>query len=677
MKLSALLPKLVASTLVVLIQLGCGEATTYIGEAPPTGVGAFNPGTNGNGNGYGAYGAGANSGTGGGGGQGGSGPPQCDEELRRCLHTFSYPSQGTEQSVEVRGDFAADGWTNGEPMTLSGSLWSAEVYLPWDTDVQYKFVIDGTAWVTDPNNPDTIADGQGGYNSLLAGITCEDWICVPPVVGDFDWRDAVLYFVFVDRFNDGDPSNNGSPVASVETPANYQGGDWAGVLAKIDDDYFTDLGINTLWLSVPMDNPDQAGMGNDQHMHSAYHGYWPSDLETTESRFGSQPELIAQVEAAHAKDIKVIVDYAMNHVHISSSVYTQHNDWFWPLYDGSKYCVCGADCGWDGADGKRCWFTDYLPDFNFNVAAARDYSVDNAIWWIQQSGIDGFRLDAVKHIEDSWITDLRSRVTAEIESVTEQHFYMVGETFTGDKDTIKYYVNPTTMLDGQFDFPFRAALISAVMARSSSMNDLDSFLASNDGFYGAGIMSTFIGNHDVPRSIHFAQDNPEWGDVWSNGKDKAWSGQPQLPAGASAFERFAAAYTVLFTLPGVPLIYYGDEIGLPGAGDPDNRRFMQWTGYNTHQTNLRDHVTALTQIRADHSALRRGSRTTLSVSNDTIAYKMKDGSDEVFVLVNRGDNSATVGGLPSGNYTDLLTTNTHSGPNISVSARSSRVLITQ
>jgi len=565
-------------------------------------------------------------------------------------------------------------------MTLSGGTWSAEVYLPWDTNVQYKFVVDGSSWITDPGNPNQVDDGFGGFNSLLDGITCEDgeWECRPTTtLGDFDWRDGVLYFVFVDRFLDGDPSNNGSPVSGVLPPANYQGGDWAGVIEKINDNYFTDLGVNALWLSVPMNNTDDAGLGTDGRLYSAYHAYWPTDLDATEARFGTLAELQALVDAAHAKDIMVILDYAMNHVHISSPIYAQHPDWFWDIYDGSTYCVCGEGCGWNGYQGRRCWFRDYLPDFNFTNQAARDFSVNNAIQWALDTGADGFRLDAVKHIEDQWILDLRSRVKTDIESVTQQHFYMVGETYTGDKGTIGYYVNPSTMLDGQFDFPLRAALVSALLIRNSDMNALESFLAGNDGYYGNGIMSTFIGNHDVPRTIHFAQDSPIWQDAWAGGQEIAWDNPPGLPAGMSAFERVANSYTVLMTLPGVPLIYYGDEVGMAGAGDPDNRRFMQWSGYSSGQTFLKNHITALTAIRAAHPALRRGNRTTVSVTTDTLAYRMSGGGDDVYVAINRGDSQQTVSGLPSGSYIDELDGSSHSGPNITVPARSGRVLTPQ
>jgi glycosidase len=301
--------------------------------------------------------------------------------------------------------------------------------------------------------------------------------------------------------------------------------------------------------------------------------------------------------------------------------------------------------------------------------------VGNALSWIDNTGIDGFRLDAVKHIETSWLLDLRARITSEVESVTGQHFYMVGETFTGDVGTIAAYVDPTTMLDGQFDFPMRASMVSALLQRSSSMQDLDAFLYGNENAYGAGIMSTFIGNHDVPRSIHFAQDVPLWSDAWAGGKDRAWSGQPGVVGETSAYERLGNAFTMLFTLPGVPLIYYGDEFGMPGAGDPDNRRFMQWGGYSAAQSALRDHIALLASIRADHPALRRGARNTLSSSGETLAYRMVEGGDEVFVLINRGDSAQSLDGLPSASLTDLLDGSSHSGPSITVAPRSGRILV--
>jgi glycosidase len=653
----------------------------------PPGVGGFDPGptpgTNGNGaSGAGANGAGAGTTSGGQGGTPDPGPPQCDDSLKRCAHEFTYPA-GNESSVEVHGGFAPDGWTTGVPMMKVGSTWQASVPVPWNTQVQYKFVVDGN-WVPDPGNPNQIDDGYGGKNSVLAPETCTDWTCeaAPPPgpTGSFDWRDAVMYFAFVDRFADGNPSNNGSGTPGVSPPADYRGGDWAGVKQKIESGYFTDLGVNVLWLSVPVDNTEASGTGTDGHQYSAYHGYWPKNLDQPESHFGTMADLKALVDAAHVRDIKVILDYAMNHVHLSAPVYAQHPDWFWPKDINGQSCICGSSaCAWDGSNAKRCWFTDYLPDFNFTVDAARKYSVDNALWWIQQTGIDGFRLDAVKHIEDQWLLDLRSRVTADIEPTSGQHFYMVGETYTGDSGLIKSYVKPS-MLDGQFDFPLRARLIRSVLMRdggpSGVMSALDGFLAYNDTYYGSGVMSTFIGNHDVPRSIHFAEDNPVWGDEWSDGKDRAWNNQPGQPGGTAAYQRLANAFTILYTSRGIPLVYYGDEVAMAGAGDPDNRRMMQWSGYNAGQSLVLDHLKKLGAIRAAHPALRHGTRASVSSTNDTLVYKMSEGTDVVYVAVNRGDGAQSASGLPSGALKDLLGGSTVSGPTVNLPARTAMILTT-
>src|SRR3569833_1491603 len=114
------------------------------------------------------------------------------------------------------------------------------------------------------------------------------------------------------------------------------------------------------------------------------------------------------------------------------------------------------------------------------------------------------------------------------------------------------------MLDGQFDFHLRAKLIQSVIMRAqdTNMQGLDGFLAANESLYGAGIMSTFIGNHDVPRSIHFAEDTPMWDNEWSDGKDRAWSGQPSPPGNNAPFERLANAFAILYTTKGIPLVYY-------------------------------------------------------------------------------------------------------------------------
>jgi len=230
------------------------------------------------------------------------------------------------------------------------------------------------------------------------------------------------------------------------------------------------------------------------------------------------------------------------------------------------------------------------------------------------------------------------------------------------------------MLDGQFDFPLRFWLLHTLLERQGQMSDLVDFLDTNTGYYGPGaVMSTFIGNHDVPRVIHFAEDTPEFYD-WDGGKNRAWTNQPTLPTSANPFQRVATAYTLLMTTPGIPLIYYGDEIGMPGAGDPDNRRMMEWSGLSANQTWLHDRMAKLIHIRAQHPALRRGTRTNLSVGTDTFVYEMVSAGDDVFVALNRGDSAQSATNLPAGQYTDIVTGDTVTAP-LTIQPRTGMILI--
>ena len=582
-----------------------------------------------------------------------------------CTTTITF--KGAAASVILRGDFATDGWTTGVPMQKTAN--GFEVTIPANDQqvIVYKLVVDGN-WIADPDNARRSPDGYGAFNSVTR-VDCDH--C--PARAAIDWRDAVMYFVMIDRFNNGDPGND-APVAGVEQPGNYLGGDFAGVTQKIDSGYFASLGINTLWITSPLDNADNSNPGSDGHAYSGYHGYWPKDLTQSESKLGTEAELKHLVDTAHAHGIQVLIDYVMNHVHSDSPVYQQHHDWFWPNDNGAGgNCVCGSGCSWD-TDRLKCWFDNFLPDFNFTNPDARRYSVENAVSWAKRIGIDGFRLDAVKHIETSWLTDLRARIQAEV--AWDQKFYMVGETFDGDRGLIKSYVNPDTMLDGQFDFPLRGSVLSNILRRDGSMTDLAGFLTSNDGFYGTGsVMSTFLGNHDVPRTIGIADDSPMFG-AWDGGKDRAWTNRPNAPSNRAPYERLTVAYTLLFGLPGIPMLYYGDEIGMPGAGDPDNRRFMQWSGYTADQTFLRDRIAGLAKARAAHASLRRGTRQQLGVSTDALVYKMTSPGDTVYVVLNRGDGAQGAVGLPSGDYTDAVTGETVHAP-LTLPPRTGLLLVAQ
>ena len=601
----------------------------------------------------------------------------CVPEFRRCGKQLYLPFVN-ELRVDVRGSW--DGWTTSVPMQHVGVLWTATVPLPWNTEVQYKFIVNGSDWRVNPMEP-TRTDATGNTNNVAAPLTCDPYTCdlpTPTPPGVFDWRDAVIYFVFVDRFLDGDLTNDLPTPSGVQRPAAYQGGDWKGVTQRITEGYFTDLGVNTLWLTVPFQNADTfAGPGlYDANLYTSYHGYWPTEVGQPERGFGTLAELKALVDAAHARGIKVLFDYAMVHVHDSATVYQQHMDWFWPNSFGTGNCICGQGCDWN-AQGDRCWFASYLPHWNYTNDAARAWSVAQAVQWVKDTGVDGYRLDAIKHIDSRWMVDLRARLDAEVLATQSprQRFYMVGETYDFyNQAYLKSFIDPATKLDGQFDFPLRRVVAEAMLLRTTGLDGLKAFMDGNDQYYGPNaVMSTWLGNHDLPRAIHLAEEPPVWSDQSNGGTDRSWNNPPGLPGSRKPFEKLANAYAVLLTNRGAPLVYYGDEVGLPGAGDPDNRRPMQWTGYSADQLYLRERLKTLLKIRAAHPALRRGVRVTLQVDGDFWLYRMVAPEEELIVALNRGDADRQTTMLPSTPFQELVTAQSVSGPSATIPARQVRI----
>lgn len=632
-------------------------------------------------------------------------------ERQACqLHTFTYdPGGATYTTLHVAGEF--NGWPQtiaggGIPMTWSPELglWVGKAELPNGT-WRYKYVPDERAsdWLQDTSNPRSESDGFGGMNSLITqecsdtpGGLCGD-------VSTFDWRDAVMYFLLVDRFYDSDGiadqvSGATGGDATTGPSGQYEGGDLQGVQEKIP--YLRDLGVTAVWLSAPFDNRDTAGAaidpGADPNVYSAYHGYWPkpanisyanpdspSPRPRVEDRIGSEADLRALVDALHSTEgadghnLKILFDYVMNHVDLESGLYQAHNDWF--TRENGNVPLCAPNRWDDPYWGTRCAFTSYLPAFDFSNTQARAWSVNDALWWAKEYDLDGYRLDAIKHVPQEWLTDLRAGLNDAFPDPEGGRFYLVGETFDYfNRDLLKSFINPNTKLDGQFDFPLKANLCRAVLSRQLPMNELAGWMDGNDTFYGQGaLMTTWIGNHDIPRAIHFASGQIgecTQGSHAGNG----WTADYRQPSDNVPYERLGLSFAVLMTNPGIPLIYYGDEIGLAGGGDPDNRRMMPWddSGLNTHQRALRAKVGALARIRAENKVISRGRRETLSADADTWVYRLTgcdDASPDIVVAINRSDSGRSLE-VPQGSWTDLVANRAVQGGAVQVAARSFLVL---
>jgi len=487
-----------------------------------------------------------------------------------------------------------------------------------------------------------ISDTNGNVaNSLFVPVWLEDKA--------FDWRDASMYFILTDRFANGDNSND-SPVnhSGLDWKANWQGGDFAGIVEKLNDGYFESLGVNTLWISSPIMNTQDAFWGSDGHMYSGYHSYWPiatgwtndnnlAGVQPVDPHFGDLDDFKELVQLAHEKGMRVMMDFVANHVHSDSPLYQQHwqdaEPWFhWNNGNQGE----GYVCGWE--QPISCWFAEYLPDFEYKNMDVVKVVMDHAMWVIKETNIDGFRMDAVKHMILDFSSTLRARLDDEIDTTDAIRFYMVGETFTGENghEELAPYVD-TTLLDGQFDFPVFWKALKTLVKGESDLYELKNFMDFNDNYYGSeAIMSNFIGNHDVERALSHAA-----GQIYGDPKAQGWNNPPGVPDYESPFKKLRLAWTFLFTQVGIPLIYYADEYGMPGAGDPDNRRFMQFgNDLSQYQKDTLAHVKKLGLMRLDERALRRGDRHTVVIESDYWAYVMKDGNESVLVVINRGTSTS-------------------------------------
>ncbi|OGH58105.1 MAG: hypothetical protein A3G34_16505 [Candidatus Lindowbacteria bacterium RIFCSPLOWO2_12_FULL_62_27] len=479
----------------------------------------------------------------------------------------------------------------------------------------------------------------------------------------FRWQDGVIYFVFLDRFANGDPSND-RPVSHADLlpQANYHGGDLAGLAKKIDDGYFDRLGVNVLWLSPLNRNPDTAFLEYlpPYRWYSGYHGYWPVSSTEVDPHFGDMRGLAGLVGRAHRRGIRIIVDLVLKHVHESHPYRLAHPDWFGSLLlpDGRKNLRL-----WDEY-AFTTWFEPFLPAFDFSNAEAERALIENSIWWARTAQLDGFRLDAVKHIPPSFWRKFRSAFRDTLERERSEPLYLVGETFR-DRRGIMSFVGPN-MLDGQFDFPLYDTVKSVFALEQSGFQDLEASLSASERIYGKEtIMSTLIGNHDKSRFMAYADgDLPDPKEP--DEEEVGWRRPPAVDR-PERYARIKLAMTFLLALDGVPMIYYGDEFGISGAGDPDNRRDMRFGEQLTAaEKDVLAHFSGVSALRRRHPALRYGSRRALLVEPDRYVFLKTYFEDRVLVALNRSPDTATVSLAVAPEFKDGTYTNELDGRKLTV-----------
>lgn len=460
-------------------------------------------------------------------------------------------------------------------------------------------------------------------------------------IGDdeFIWQDATIYSLMVDRFNNGNRKND-DPVEhpALAEQANFQGGDLAGIIAKIEEGYFDKLGINALWISPINKTTDRAYQEwPEPHRYfSGYHGYWPVSLTEAEPRFGSYDQFQKLVEVAHQHDIKVLLDFVSNHVHKEHPWFEEHREWFgtYNLPDGSKNIR-----KWNEYR-LTTWFDTFLPSFDFqNSGQPLDTVADIAINWLENTNIDGFRHDATKHIPDEFWKTITRRAKAKVNPSRQQNIFQIGESF-GSYEFIKSYVN-NGMLDSQFNFELFFTLRRIFVEKESDFADLKMALEKSLSIYGYNnLMGNIMDSHDQVRMMAYLDGDLDFSD---NGTERAWE-KPRIKVDHPlSYQKQRMIFSFLLTIPGVPIIYYGDEFGMTGANDPDNRRMMKFDDELSEvQKNQLNQVAKLVNIRKNHSALRRGDYLPLLAKQDVFVYSRGDNNERLLIAINKSEKGQSI-----------------------------------
>ena len=453
--------------------------------------------------------------------------------------------------------------------------------------------------------------------------------------------DDVIYLIMPDRFADGDPLND-EPAEFPGShdrgkPRAFHGGDLRGIEQHLD--YLKDLGVTTLWLTPIVKN----GGAQD------YHGYGAVDLYAVDPHFGTLADYQELVQAAHKQHMKILFDVVPNHVGPKNPWVTDPPlpDWFHGTLEHHLRAESGVRPPFYGQPEKKDitndafeslvdphtppalrrsltegWFAGILPDMNTENPMVVQYLEQNSIWWAETSGLDGYRIDTFPYVSrgfwEKWHTELRQ---------IYPRLSTIGEVFHPDPTVTSFFQGGRKSWDGVdtglttlFDFPLFFTTRD-VLLKGAPVGKVTNVLRQDSLYPYPDFLVPFFGNHDTTR----------------------FSG---TPTGTPA--RLKLAFGLILTVRGIPEIYYGDELGMPGGGDPDNRRDFPggWTedaqnafqrqGRTPEQQEMHEFVKTLLLVRAQHPALRRGRLWSLASDDTTYVFLRETEEEKVLVAFHAG-----------------------------------------
>ena len=425
--------------------------------------------------------------------------------------------------------------------------------------------------------PITVTDQYGNKFSTTVDVEITDR--VKKNENDFDWDEAVVYFMMTDRFFDGNESNNTASGANTygDNPGLYHGGDFAGVTAKLD--YLQDLGVNTIWLTPIVENiqgVDVTDEGSkDVPYNAAYHGYWASDFTKLNPTLGTTEEFKTMISEAHKRGMRIMVDIVVNH-----AGYGTESTFSDMLRDKSV------------SEGDIKSWQSGLPDFATENADVRAKLVEWQTSWMKDYGVDYFRVDTVKHVDSTTWAALKNSTTE-----VNPSFKMIGEYYGAG-----YASNGNTLgsgqMDADLDFDFNDQATSFV---SGNISSVEKFLsARNSALNNAYMTGQFLSSHDE-----------------DGFKASLMNGKKYTEDEATSAALVAA--TLQLTAKGIPVIYYGEEVGLSGLNNypyQTNRYDMDFSKATKDNVTYQHYKNLLSIRNAYTDVFARGSRTVVASSDE-------------------------------------------------------------
>jgi glycosidase len=454
-------------------------------------------------------------------------------------------------------------------------------------------------------------------------------------------NDDVIYLIMPDRFADGDERNN-APPGSPEAPNDrrnaraYHGGDFRGIINHLS--YFKELGVTALWLTPWYDNWNGVNQCDKPWCpNTYYHGYHAIDYYGVEDHFGDLATLRELIEKAHGLGIKIIQDQVANHVGSRHPWISDPplDDWFHGtrqnhLLEKFHNSVllsphASRDEVRNTLDG---WFSEDLPDMNQDQPEVARYEIQNALWWVGITGIDGVRQDTIQYMPRSFIRDLANALHRQY-----PRMWMVGEVFERDAAQTAFFIGGhtgwdkiDTKLDSVFDFSLWQTSLD-VFTNKRPVRALRDQL-KYDALYPDPLqITTLANNHDTRRFM-------------------------SLDGATLAGAMLHTAFTL--TVRGTPQLYYGEEIAMEGGDDPDNRRdfpggfsrdahnAFQPAGRSKDEQRMWEWTRDWIRLRREHTALRRGRLIDLFYDDDVYAFARQDENETVIILINRAGSEKKV-----------------------------------